>query len=122
MTPKAIEKFLLALPGAKLSLQWGDDRVFKVGGKMFAVLSPSGSHARSMSFKASETSFHILTRMKNIIPAPYLARAHWVALEKLDALKPDDLKVYLMRAHALIAAKLTKKQRAALGLGETAKP
>ena len=116
MTPKAIEKHLLSLPGAKLSLQWGEERVFKIGGRMFAVLSPEGSRPRTLSFKAGEDSFHILTRMKNIIPAPYLARAHWVYLEKPDALKPGELKAYLTRAHAIVASGLPKKMRASLGM------
>lgn len=38
MKPADVEKFLLALPGATLSIQWGNDRVFKLGGKMFAVI------------------------------------------------------------------------------------
>ena len=37
MTPEAFDKACLALPGASLSIQWGDNHVFKVGDKMFAV-------------------------------------------------------------------------------------
>jgi predicted DNA-binding protein (MmcQ/YjbR family) len=33
-----VEKHLLSLPHATLVVQWGDSRVFKVGGKMFAVI------------------------------------------------------------------------------------
>ena len=32
-----VETFLLTLPGATLSIQWGNDRVFKVGNKMDAM-------------------------------------------------------------------------------------
>jgi len=117
MTPAAIEKFLLSLPGATLSLQWGDERVFKVGGKMFAVMSPRLERPCRLSFKAAEDSFHILTRAKGIVPAPYLARAHWVKLERIDALKPVELRAYLTRAHALVGSGLPKKTRATLGLG-----
>jgi predicted DNA-binding protein (MmcQ/YjbR family) len=122
MTPKAVETYLRGLPGATLSLQWGTDRVFKVGGKMFAVMSPEGSRPCGLSFKASDDSFHILTRAKHIIPAPYLARAKWVYLERLDALKAGELKPYLKRAHAIIAARLSKKNRASLGLAEPLHP
>lgn len=118
MTPAAIEKFLKKMPGVTLSIQWGSDRVFKVGGKMFAVMSGPEQRPRTMSFKASDESFHILSRAKNIIPAPYLARAKWVYLEKLDALKDKELKAYLERAHAIIAGGLTKKLRGKLGIAE----
>jgi len=113
-----IEKFCLSLPGATLSVQWGDARVFKVGGKIFAVLGPKETTPHTLSFKAGEPSFHILTHMRHIVPAPYLARAEWVHLERLDALGTKDLKAYLHRAHALVAAGLSKKTRAALGIAE----
>ena len=114
-----IEKFCLSLPAATLSIQWGEDRVFKVGGKMFAVMAPSRAKPQTMSFKAGETSFHILTQLRHIVPAPYLARVHWVYLERLDALKTKELKAYLERAHRLVAGRLSKKKRAGLGLSET---
>jgi len=113
-----IEKFCLALPGAALSIQWGEERVYKVGGKMFAMTGPKNERPHHLFFKAGETSFHILTQLPHIIPAPYLARANWVYLERLDALNAKELKAYLERAHALVAAALPKKRRVALGIAE----
>jgi len=111
-----IEKFCLSLPGATLSIQWGSDHVYKIAGKMFAVLGPPEMRPQTMSFKAGDASFEILTKAKNIIPAPYLARAKWVYLEKLDALNTKELKAYLIRAHALVAEGLSKKKRVELGI------
>jgi predicted DNA-binding protein (MmcQ/YjbR family) len=111
-----VEKFCLSLPGATLSIQWGADHVYKVGGKMFAAMGPPEMRPQSLSFKAGDDSFAILTEQKNIIPAPYLARAKWVQLQKLDALGTKELKAYLTRAHGLVAAGLTKKQQLSLGL------
>lgn len=113
-----IDKFCRALPGATLTVQWGEERVFKVGGKMFAMLAGKNDRPHHLYFKASEESFFILTHVKNIIPAPYLAKSHWVYLERLDALKTKELKAYLTRAHALIAAGLSRKKQAELGLAE----
>lgn len=111
-----IEKFCLSLKGARLSIQWGADHVYKVGDKMFAVLGPPEMKPQTMSFKAAPDSFAILTKQKNIIPAPYLARAQWVNLQKLDALSTKELKAYLQRAHAIVASGLTKKKRTELGI------
>jgi predicted DNA-binding protein (MmcQ/YjbR family) len=119
MTPSAIEEFLLSLPGATLSIQWGELRVFKIAGKIFAIMGPKGERPARISFKAAEDSFHILTGAKHIVPAPYLARAHWVMLERLDALTSAELKAYLVRARALIVAGLPKAKRAALGLRQS---
>jgi predicted DNA-binding protein (MmcQ/YjbR family) len=112
VTSEAFDAAALALPGATISVQWGDDRVYKVGGKMFAVLGPNGS----FSFKASDIAYEMLTGSGTGKPAPYLARAKWVWFGGLDAMPLDELADYLKTAHELVAAKLTKKQRAELGL------
>jgi predicted DNA-binding protein (MmcQ/YjbR family) len=111
-----VERHCLSLPGATMNIQWGVDRVFKVGGKMFAVMGPPEARPNTLSFKASDDSFHILTQLDGVVPAPYLARAHWVMLENLRALKDAEIKGYLTRAHALVAAGLPKKTRATLGI------
>jgi predicted DNA-binding protein (MmcQ/YjbR family) len=113
-----LAKHLLSLPGATLSIQWGDDHIFKVGGKMFAGMDAPGRKPHSLSFKTDEVSFHVLTKMRGIIPAPYLARAHWVHLDRLDRLPGKQLKAYTTRAHAIVARGLTRKARSALGIAE----
>jgi len=100
------------------SLQWGDDHVFKVGGKMFAAMPAPATKPHSLSFKADEVSFHVLTKIAGITPAPYLARAQWVHLDRLDRLPDKQLKGYTARAHAIVARGLTKKARTALGIAE----
>jgi predicted DNA-binding protein (MmcQ/YjbR family) len=116
MTYAEIEKFCLSLPGATRSIQWGADRVYKVGGKMFAIMGPPEMRPQTLSFKAGADSFAILTEAKNIVPAPYLARAQWVNLQKLDALSTKELKAYLARAHTIVASGLSKKKRIELGI------
>lgn len=122
MTPKEIEKFLLSLPAATLSVQWGSDHVFKIGGKMFAAMNAPESEFLGLSFKVGDDSFTILTKQKSIVPAPYLARAHWVQLQMLSALKDKELKAYLERAHAIVASGLSKKKRISLGLEAASEP
>jgi len=115
MTPEAFDKACLALPGATLSIQWGDDHVFKVGGKMFAVRGnavPKGG----ISFKVSDVAFEVLTQTGRAIPAPYLARAKWVRFDDLAELDAEEVADWLKSAHGLVAAKLTRKLRAELGL------
>jgi len=118
MTYEQITKHLLALPGAELSIKWGSDHIFVVGGKMFAGMGPKSEKPHSISFKADEMSFHVLTQKRGITPAKYLARAHWVSLDKLERLPDKQLKAYLERAHATVAAGLPRKTRSALGIAE----
>jgi predicted DNA-binding protein (MmcQ/YjbR family) len=115
-----VEKFCLSLKGATLVVQWGDCRVYKVGGKVFAVLSPASEKPHRLSFKVREESFHILTQDPLIVQAPYFAKGQWVSLERLDALSTKELKAYLTRAHAIIATGLPKKRQAELGLSQLA--
>ncbi|MDQ0464435.1 putative DNA-binding protein (MmcQ/YjbR family) [Caulobacter ginsengisoli] len=112
MTPAAFDKAARALTGATMNVQWGEDQVYKIGGKMFAVLGPNGS----ASFKASDIAFEALTETGPAIPAPYLARAKWVYFADIAPLDDAEVEGWLANAHALIAAKLTKKLRAELGL------
>src|SRR3954467_11959253 len=110
MDVEFIRKQCLSQPHTTETVQWGNDLVFKVGGKMFAVTSLEPA-AVCLSFKCSPEDFADLTERPGIIPAPYLARAQWVALESGDALSTDELKRYLRRAYDIIFAKLPKKLR-----------
>lgn len=118
MTPvDVVEAFCLSLPGARLSVQWGGARVFKIGEKMFAMLAGMSRGAPEVWFKASDFSYILMIEQPGIRPAPYLARAKWVAVA-LDALPQADLEAYLAEAHRLVLAKLTRAQRAEiLGAG-----
>lgn len=119
MTPAAIRKLCLSLPGATESIQWGGTRVFKVGGKMFAIIAAERD-ADAMSFKAGDESFRLLTELPGLSPAPYLARALWVKIAPLSSLPAADLAAYLRRAHALVVAALPKKLRESLATSRTA--
>lgn len=103
----------LSFPGATEQIQWGYDLLFKVGGKMFAV-TPLEPAPVWLSFKASPENFAELTERPNIIPAPYLARAQWVALENKEALASEELARLLRESYEMICAKLPKKTRESL--------
>ena len=49
-----------------------------------------------------------------IIPAPYSARSHWVALEREDALPRAQIKRLIRQSYDLVIAKLPKKKQAEL--------
>jgi len=113
VTLDSVRGFCTALPHATETVQWGNDLVFKIGGKMFAVVALEPSKVW-LSFKATPEQFAELTERHGIIPAPYLARAHWVALESEDALGAPELKRFLRQAYDLVMAGLPKKAQAAL--------
>jgi predicted DNA-binding protein (MmcQ/YjbR family) len=108
-----LRDFCLSLPHTTEQIQWGDNLVFKVGGKMYAVaaLEP-GIHW--LSLKCSDEDFAELIERPGINPAPYLARAHWVAIETENTLSRAEMQQILSRAYAIVFAKLPKKTQAAL--------
>ncbi|MBC9880170.1 MmcQ/YjbR family DNA-binding protein [Bradyrhizobium sp. INPA01-394B] len=117
MTPGTFETRCLGLPAATKVVQWEGTSVFKVGGKMFAL---SGGFTSSYMFKTADMAYAMLIEHGLARPAPYLARAKWVQLVNNNALPDAELAAYLVQAHALIVAKLTRKVRKELGLAEGA--
>lgn len=105
-----LRKICLSLPHTTEQVQWGDDLVFKVHGKMFAI-TPLEPARACLAFKCSDEMFAELTERPNIIPAPYLARAKWVALETRDAIARNELAELLRASYHLILAKLPKRLR-----------
>ena len=109
----------LALPHTTEEILWGDDLVFKIGGKMYAVVvlpshSKAPGHKVVMSFKCTPAVFAELVELPGIIPAPYSARMHWVALEREDALPRAEIKRLIRQSYELVIAKLPKKKQAEL--------
>jgi predicted DNA-binding protein (MmcQ/YjbR family) len=112
-----LEKFrrlCLTYPGTTEQVQWGADLVFKVGGRMFAVAATDTGAAHRLSFKCTDEGFLELLEIDGISPAPYLARAKWVALERWDALSDSELRDRVREAYNAVFAKLTKKAQASI--------
>jgi predicted DNA-binding protein (MmcQ/YjbR family) len=108
-----VRRHCLSMPHVTEVVQWGNNLVLKVGGKMFAVVALEPAKVW-MSCKCSQEEFAELVERPGIIPAPYFARAHWIALESEDALTVTEVKTLLRRSYDLVLEKLPKKARAAL--------
>lgn len=113
MDRAGIGKVCLALPGVTLDHPFGDHHdAYRIGGKMFVMVGAEGG----VSFKVSDIAWEVLTETGRARPAPYLARARWVNLPDPEAWDDDELAGHFAIAHRIVAAKLTKKARAGLGL------
>jgi predicted DNA-binding protein (MmcQ/YjbR family) len=121
MDAEKLRRLLLGLPHVEETVQWGDNLVLwagdkSIGGKMFAVVNLSGAGKTVIAFAAGPERFAELVEVEGIIPAPYMARMHWVALERWDALRASELEELLRAAHALIFNKLPPRTRAVLAM------
>jgi predicted DNA-binding protein (MmcQ/YjbR family) len=79
------------------------------------VIGLDAASDHRMSFKCTPEKFAELIERSGIVPAPYVARYHWVALERFNALDEKELKTLLRTAYDLVLAKLPKKLKAQLG-------
>ncbi len=123
MTPRQIDRFCASLPAATRTVQWEGVAVFKVGGKMFCLVAPAEHSVARISFKSAPEHYDALSRSPGFRPAPYLARAKWVSVDDPASLTDAEMKAYLRRAHAVIAAALPRRKQAELGLaGPVAAP
>ena len=113
MSLDLVRRCCRSYPHVTESVQWGDNLVYKVAGKIFAIASLDPAEVW-LSFKCDPEEFAAMVVRPGIIPAPYLARAHWVALETEDALSVTELKRGLRNAYDLVFAKLPRKTRAEL--------
>jgi len=121
MDAERARAFLLTLPHVAETLQWGDNLVFwvgdkSIGGKMFAVVDLCPGAHGVISFAAGPERFADLIENESLKPAPYLARAHWVAADRWDALRAAEWQAELRNAHAVIFAKLPKRTRDVLAM------
>jgi predicted DNA-binding protein (MmcQ/YjbR family) len=109
LSVESIRRFCLSFPQATENLQWGDDLCFKVGGKIFALLSLSSVPQRLM-FKCTPETFAELVEYEDIIPAPYVGRYKWVSLERLDVLPWIETKGLIEQSYQMVAAKATRRR------------
>ena len=106
MNVEAIREFCLAFPKAKENLQWGDDLCFKFGGKIFAIVSLDNPR---LCFKCTPEAFAELLEREDIHPAPYVGRYKWVMLDRLDAVRWNELRDLIRRSYEMVAARVPKK-------------
>ncbi|HUD98037.1 MAG TPA: MmcQ/YjbR family DNA-binding protein [Bryobacteraceae bacterium] len=108
-----VRRYCMSLPHATETVQWGDHLVFKIGGKVFAILALEPSKVW-LSVKCAPEEFVELVERPGIIQAPHLARNLWVALETEDALAAVEIKRLVRTSYDLVLQKLPKKVRSAL--------
>lgn len=94
-------------------MQWGNNLVLKVAGKVFAIMNLEPGPV-ALSFKCTPEEFQELSERPGCLPAPYLARAQWIALESLDALPEREVQRLLRQSYDLVVARLPKKIQATL--------
>ncbi len=117
MTREELTIFCAALPCATHVVQWGNADVYKIGGKVFAIVGMAQTGA-TVTFKATELAFEILSDSPGLRPAPYMASRglKWIQHYAAPGLSDGSLCDHIRASYDMIAAALPAKRRAELGI------
>jgi predicted DNA-binding protein (MmcQ/YjbR family) len=136
MDAERLRAYLLTLPHVAETMQWGANIVFwvgdkAIGGKMFALIdldepTPPSRDANQqpatnnqqllLSYSAGPARYADLLELDGLVPAPYMARIHWVAASRWDIFTTAEWHREVRAAYDLTLAKLPKKVLATLAL------
>jgi predicted DNA-binding protein (MmcQ/YjbR family) len=112
-------------------MQWGANLVFwtgdkAIGGKMFALINldepalneqlATSTRHLLLSYAAGPARYSELLEVDGLVPAPYMARIHWVAASRWDIFTTAEWHREVRAAYDLTLAKLPKKVLATLAL------
>jgi len=124
MDAERLRAYLLTLPHVAETMQWGANLVFwvgdkAIGGKMFALInldepalnlqSAATNRHLLLSYAAGPARYAELLELDGLVPAPYMARIHWVAAARWDVFAEADWRRELRAAYDLTLAKLPRK-------------
>lgn len=117
MNRDELNQFCASLPHATHVVQWGNSDVYKIGGKLFAVIGMGGD-GNAVTFKASELAFEVLSDSPGLRPAPYMASRglKWIQHYAKPGLSDESLRDHIRASFDMVVAGLTRKKRTELGL------
>ena len=123
MDNERIREICLILPHVTEAVGWGHHLVFwagnkAIGGKMFALIHLDDQGTGVVWFRCGAERYQELLEIEGIIPAPYMAKAYWVTVERWDVLRARQWEEELRQAHSLVCEKLPKRTKAVLALPE----
>ena len=109
-----LRRYCLSFPGASEGLQWGDNLLFRVGRKIFAIASLS-SVPQALTLKCTPERCAELLEIEGIRRAPYIGKHHWVELERVDLLPDDEMRELIAESYQNIRRRLPRSVQAKLG-------
>lgn len=112
----------LSLPHVTEDIQWENDLLFRVARKIFCAVPLEPTAPVKLSLKCTPERFAELVEVEGIIPAPYMARNHWVAFEDLNALRQNEIKDLIRNSYQLVVERLPKRVQVELAGDKKTRP
>lgn len=108
-----IEEWCESLKGAEkeFKVEW-NALLYKVGGKMFALIGHDGEGEEVISLKnLPEYNIELRERFSDIIPGYYLNKAHWNSVKLAGKVPEALMQELIIKSYECVFNSLTKKQR-----------
>ncbi len=112
MKKNKLEKYLSKLNGSEGSYPFGPETlVFKVMGKMFALVSQKEKTPR-LTLKCDPADAEVLvSEFDSITPGYYMNKKHWITISLTDEVSDEMITDLASRSYKLVVNKLTKADR-----------
>lgn len=108
----SIREYCVSLPAVTENIQWEDVLLFRVGGKIFVMMSLDPAAEDRIAFKCDPETFAELLEREGARPAAYVGRFKWIGLRDFNVLPAAELRELIRDSYELVAAKLPKKKLA----------
>ena len=112
MNKDKLEKYLGGFKGSEKSFPFGPEAmVFKVMGKMFALVS-QGDDIPRVTLKCDPVEgAHLVGQFNSVVPGYYMNKKHWITISLTGEL-PDEMLTDLARdSYERVVKALTKKDQ-----------
>jgi predicted DNA-binding protein (MmcQ/YjbR family) len=114
MTRDDVLAHCLGLPSAVEDYPFGDEvAVFKVGGKMFAIVSLEGSPAVTLKC-APDLALELRARHPAVRPGYHANKRHWNTVDLDGTIEANEVAEMLDHSYKLVVNSLTRAARAQL--------
>jgi predicted DNA-binding protein (MmcQ/YjbR family) len=116
MNVEEIREYCISKKGVTEGFPFGDTAlVFKVAGKMFALLDLS-EESRGLSLKCDpDLALELRERYPEVTPAYHFNKKHWNGIDLRSGLDSDKIKEWIDHSYQITVSKLPKKTREDMG-------
>lgn len=112
MNKDKLEKHLSKLKGSESSYPFGSEAlVFKVMGKMFALVSQQEKIPRITLKCAPADGELLVSQFKSIVPGYYMNKKHWITITLTGEISSEMLIDLANDSYKLVVSKLTKADK-----------
>lgn len=110
-----VREFCRSLPSTTEKVRWEHNLLFCIGDKIYCVANLEPGNGPSLvTFKCTPEKFAEMVEIEGIIPAPYMARNHWVTVTDLKSLRQAEIKEHIRESYRLVLSGLPKRMQVRL--------